>query len=129
MSFLNIQYSLVITVSPKFPRCVPGTQLARGEVSPSPFLKIREKCPDFAKKNSLILEKSALFACVYDLNSHLKMRFSEYLGEKTPKLPPAWQFFCILYMKRLSTCPQFKKIPLSWKIPGCGPVFIILSNI
>ena len=43
------------------------------------FLKIREKCSDFARKSALILEKSAPFVYIYGLNFHLKCSFKSIL--------------------------------------------------
>ena len=60
--------NLILDKNPKLFSGSTDTQLARGRGrrSPLPFLKIEDKCPDFAKK-------SVLFVCVYGLNSHLKM--------------------------------------------------------
>ena len=55
-----------------------GAQLGgRGGGLPCPFLKI-EKC-------ALILRKKALIVSIFGLNIPFKMKFQEYLGEKTPK--------------------------------------------
>ena len=47
-----------------------------------PLLKIEKKCPDFAKKCALILEKSVLFVCIYGSNSHLKCSFKIIFEKK-----------------------------------------------
>ena len=65
-----------------------GAQLAGGRGrSLLPFFKNR-------KKSAMILEKSTLFECIYELISHLKCHFQGYLGEKTPKFFPAGLCFC-----------------------------------
>ena len=50
--------------------------------SPLPFLKIGKKCPDFARKSALVLEKSAMFPRIYGLHSHLKCILKSILERK-----------------------------------------------
>ena len=66
-----------------------------------PFLKI-EISSLIYKKSALILEKSALFVCIYGLDSYLKCSFNS-IFEKYTNI-----FLCgvrMSYMKRLWTCP------------------------
>ena len=86
-----------------------------------PLLKIEKKCPDFAKKSALILEKSVLFVCIYGSNSHLKCSFKIILEKKTPKYFPAGSFFCRSPIKHISKCPYFNKPPLPRKISSYVP--------
>ena len=44
-----------------------------------------------------------------------------YLGKKPSKFYPAGSFFRVLKIECLSKCPNFKKPPLPWKIPGYAP--------
>ena len=55
-----------------------------------PSLKIENKCPDFAKKNILIV-------FIYGLNFSFKMLFYKYIGEKSPNIPCGAFLSCVLY--------------------------------
>ena len=80
--------------------------------SPLSFFENRKKVPWFCKNSVLILEKSALFVCIYGLDSHLKCSFKSILDRRHQRFFPVWHFHCMSYMKRLSNFPCSKEPPL-----------------
>ena len=99
-----------------------GTWLERkGEDLLSSFSKIGKKCPNFAKKCPSYIN--------YVLNFSFKILFLRISKRKNPKFFPTRPFFLMLLMKYLSKCPNSKKIPLLWKIPGCSPELWNLFDI
>ena len=72
-------------------------------------------------KSSLILEKSALFVSIHELNSYMKCFFKGALEKKTRKIFPM-EPFCMSYMKCFLKCLYSKKPVLS-----CASVFLILT--
>ena len=52
-----------------------------------PFSKTEKKCSDFAKKSSLIFDKSALFMSICVLHFHLKCRYKSLLEKNTKIFP------------------------------------------
>ena len=74
---------------------------------PCPFWKY--------EKIALILEKIALFVCIYGLNCHLKCSFKDILEKKHE------QFF-LRSLKCLSNCRYFKK-----PILPCAPITLVLT--
>ena len=73
----------------------------RGGFLLHPFLKIEVNFLIY-KKSALILEKSALFVCIYGLDSHLKCSFNSIFEKYTNFFPCEVR---MSYMKRLLTCP------------------------
>ena len=62
-----------------------------GRGLPCPFLKYKEKCPDF-------LGKKALIRFIHGLDFSFKMLFKVYLGKKSPKFFPVGPFFLVLQL-------------------------------
>ena len=86
------------------------TRGGRGEVSPALFWKLEKSAP--------IWRKNALIVVIYGYNFSFKMRFLRVSRGKTRRFFPCGAFPSHVVGECLWKCPNSKKTPLPWKMPG-----------
>ena len=90
-SWATLNMALKVSIPSFHSRC--ATSGGR-KVSPAAFWK-QKKSTLILWKSVLILEKGALFVCIYGLNSHLKCSFKSIMVEKHQFFSPVGLFYVI----------------------------------